>query len=109
VTTCSVGGCATVGVPLMTPVRSSRVRPRGRGGADWYCVMKPPLLVGVMAAIARPAVKTRGAPNDRPVGGRAAMTRTAASAWISPTATSMRHISAMPTLTYRSGNASPNR
>lgn len=54
VTTYAVAGVTVVGVPEMTPVEESRLRPAGSTGDTEYVTTAPPLLLGVLPGMAVP-------------------------------------------------------
>lgn len=56
VTTYAVAGVTLVGVPEMTPVELSRLRPAGSAGDTEYVTTAPPLLLGVLDETAAPTV-----------------------------------------------------
>ena len=57
VTVYTVDGETTVGVPLISPVAASKIRPVGRGGEMVHELTAPPLRDGVTAPIGAPLVR----------------------------------------------------
>ena len=53
-------GESTVGVPVISPVEGSKVRPAGSAGEMLQEVAEPPVLVGVIVEIARSLVNEKG-------------------------------------------------
>ena len=54
--------CKIVGVPVISPVEVSKVRPVGSAGEMLQEVAAPPVLIGVMVEIARSLVNVKGVP-----------------------------------------------
>ena len=52
--------CKVVGVPVISPVEVSKVRPVGSAGEMLQEVAAPPVLVGAIAEIARSLVNEKG-------------------------------------------------
>ena len=54
--------CRLVGVPVISPVEVSKVRPDGSAGEMLQEVAAPPVFVGVIVEIARSLVNMKGVP-----------------------------------------------
>ena len=54
--------CRLVGVPVISPVEVSKVRPAGSAGEMLQEVAAPPVFVGVIVEIARSLVNVKGVP-----------------------------------------------